>query len=194
MYRISTAIIYNLIFIRNFLKKQRFLFLTILNSTLLSANTNDLNTFESDFTQNIINDQNTQITYHGKLYAKTQNNQALWIYTSPINKKIYYTKGSVVIIEPELEQVIFAKLDKVPNILSLLKSAKKVSHNKLVTIYDNTEYKITVDGETIKQVDYKDMLQNRVTIMFTHQKNNQTIHNEKFLYHIPEDYDILEQK
>ena len=152
-----------------------------------------LNSLESNFQQSITNEQNSRITYSGKMYATKQNNQALWVYTNPIEKKIYYKSGSIVIIEPELEQAIFAKLSKVPNVLSLLNSASQVSANKLQTTFNNIVYTITTNGNKIKSISYTDEIQNRVVITFSGQKTNRPIANSKFAYKIPQDYDILEQ-
>jgi outer membrane lipoprotein carrier protein len=127
------------------------------------------------------------------MYATKQDNQALWEYNSPIEKKIYYKSGNIVIIEPELEQVIFAKLSKVPNVLSLLNNAKQISENKLVTTFNKIKYTIVTDGNTIKSINYVDEIQNRVTIEFSDQKTNSKINSAVFTYTIPTDYDILEQ-
>lgn len=173
--------------------KKILLSMAFMSTTLLSANITQLNSLESNFKQSIVNDQNSRITYQGKMYATKQNNQALWEYTSPIEKKIYYKDGSIVIIEPELEQVIFAKLSKVPNVLSLLNSAKEISENKFETTFNNVIYTIATEGEKIKSISYTDEIQNRVTIEFNAQKTNEYIDVNKFVYTIPEDYDILEQ-
>jgi len=166
---------------------------TVLCSTLLNASIAELDSLESNFKQSIVNEQNSKITYKGKMYATKQDNQALWEYKSPIEKKIYYKSGNIVIIEPELEQVIFAKLSKIPNVLSLLNSAKQVSDNKLVTTFNKIKYIITTDGDKIKRIDYVDEIQNRVTIEFSNQKTNGKINSAVFSYTIPADYDILEQ-
>jgi len=166
---------------------------TIISSTLFSASLDKLNTLESNFKQSIVNEQNSKITYSGKMYATKQNNQALWEYNSPIEKKIYYKNGNIVIIEPELEQAIFAKLTKVPNVLQLLNSAKDIGNNQFVTTFNNIKYTITTDGNKIKKISYKDEIQNSVTIEFNSQKSNQQINQSKFAYKIPLDYDILEQ-
>ena len=177
---------------RIFLKKI-LLSVALISTTLLSANIRQLNSLESNFKQSIVNDQNSRITYNGKMYATKQNNQALWVYTSPIEKKIYYKDGAIVIIEPELEQVIFAKLSKVPNVLSLLNSAKQISENRFKTTFNNVKYTIKTNGNSIKSISYTDEIQNRVTIEFNSQKVNGHIDGSKFSYSIPEDYDILEQ-
>jgi outer membrane lipoprotein carrier protein len=173
---------------------QKIIFTTLLlSATLLNASIKELFSLESHFTQQIINDQNSKITYTGKMYATKNNNQALWIYNSPVEKKIYYKGGSVVIIEPELEQVIFAKLSKVPNIMNILSNAVEVSTNTYVTTFNKIEYTINFNGEKIENISYTDEMQNRVTINFNSQIVNKMIENSKFSYSIPEDYDILEQ-
>ncbi len=165
-----------------------------MGSTLAASDLGNLKSFASDFRQTIINNENSRIVYTGKLYAKKEKNQALWIYTSPIDKKIYYSSGKVVIIEPELEQAIFAKLDKVPNILTLLKKAKKIGKDTYITTFNNTRYTITMKNGTLHKITYTDELQNRITILFEKQKNNISIPDTRFAYRIPADYDILEQR
>ncbi len=176
------------------MKKKVFLFLLLLSETIRADVTANLQSFASDFTQTIVNEQNARITYKGKLFAQKTNNQAVWIYTSPVNKKIYYTNGKVVILEPELEQAIFAKLDKVPNILTLLKQAKKIGKEKYVTTFNKIRYTITFTGKEPSKITYTDELHNRVQILFSHQKINTKIPQNRFRYTIPEDYDILQQR
>jgi len=170
----------------------------VLSSLLLvstiSANSLDITSLETDFTQTIVNDQNAKITYTGKMYATSAKNQALWEYNSPIVKKIYYKGGKeLVIIEPELEQVIYAKLNKVPNILKLLQSAKKISANKLQTRFNGLTYNIETNGNKIEKISYTDEMQNSVVISFANEKVNGVIRGSRFAYTIPADYDILEQ-
>jgi outer membrane lipoprotein carrier protein len=170
-----------------------FVLSTLCATSTIFANTLNIQTLESNFKQKITNDQNAVITYQGKMYATQNQNQALWEYNSPIVKKIYYKGGKLVIIEPELEQVIYAKLDKVPNILKLLKSAKKISANTLQTKFNGLTYNITTAGNKIQKISYTDEMHNRVVIEFSNEKVNSYIDNSRFVYVIPEDYDILEQ-
>ncbi len=160
----------------------------------ISANMLNINTLESNFKQTVINEQNAKVTYQGKMFASQLKNQALWEYNTPIEKKIYYTGGKeLLIIEPELEQVIYAKLDKVPNILKLLKSAKKIGENQLQTRFNGLTYTITTDGNKINRIQYIDEMENHVTITFTNERVNKTLKNGIFSYQIPADYDILKQ-
>lgn len=176
------------------MKKQIFLFLLTASISLSAAAIEDIHTFTANFRQTIHNDQQAKIIYRGKLFAQKEHNQALWIYTDPINKRIYYSGGKVVIIEPELEQAIFAKLDKVPNILTLLKKAKKKAPHTYVTTFNNTQYTILFKEGKLDRIRYKDAMHNQIEIAFDHQKTNLPIDGKKFLYQIPADYDILEQK
>jgi len=162
-------------------------------SSTISANSLNIQTLESNFKQSITNDQNAKIVYTGKMYAAQAKNQALWEYDTPIVKKIYYKDGKLVIIEPELEQVIYAKLNKIPNILKLLKSAKKISENTLQTRFNSITYNITTAGNKIENIFYTDEMQNKVVISFTDEKVNSYINSDTFAYTIPADYDILEQ-
>jgi len=162
-------------------------------SSTISANSLNIQTLESNFKQSITNDQNAKIIYTGKMYATQVKNQALWEYNTPIVKKIYYKDGKLVIVEPELEQVIYAKLNKVPNILKLLKSAKKISDNSLQTKFNAITYNITTDGNKIENISYTDEMQNKVVISFTNEKVNSYINDTKFAYIIPADYDVLQQ-
>jgi outer membrane lipoprotein carrier protein len=159
----------------------------------LQANIYNLSSLESNFSQSITNDQNAKIVYHGKMYAKRENNQALWRYTSPINKDIYYKGGKLIIIEPDLEQVIYAKMDKIPNILTILDNAVQIGENRLQTSFNNINYNITMNGNKIDKIEYKDEMENRVKITFTNENVNHKINNSVFNFIIPEDYDILEQ-
>lgn len=167
--------------------------IVLLSATLLNANIANLNSLESDFKQSIINDQNSKIVYSGKMYATKKDNKALWIYKTPVEKKIYYNVGQIVIIEPELEQAIFAKLSKVPNIMQLLSDAKKVSSDKLITTFNKIKYTIIIDDKKIQTISYVDEMQNKVSIEFNSQFINKTIPKDMFSYNIPESFDILEQ-
>jgi len=173
--------------------KKYILALLLITSSLISAELTNLKTISSNFTQLISNSSHNTIKYNGKMYAKKENNLALWIYTSPVEKKIYYRDGNIVILEPDLEQVTFAKLNKVPNIISILKRAKKISKNKLVATFNKTKYTITTNKNTVKKIQYKDEMQNRVTINFYNTKVNHNISDRVFIYEIPAGYDVLKQ-
>jgi len=174
-------------------KIKSFLLISTFGSALF-ANIQNIQTLESNFTQSVTNEQNAKVTYKGKLYANKKSNNALWEYNSPVVKKIYYDgKDKLTIIEPELEQVIFAKLHEVPNLLKILSDAKKDAKGILKTKFDGISYTIKTDGDKIDSISYKDKMQNRVLIKFSEEKLNQKIDNSTFRYSIPKEYDIIEQ-
>ncbi len=175
------------------MKIKKLLSIPLFLAISLHANIYNLTSLESNFKQSITNDQNAKIIYYGKMYAKRENNQARWKYTSPINKDIYYKGGKLIIIEPDLEQVIYAKMDKIPNILTILDNAVQIKENYLQTSFNNIKYNITMSGNKIDKIEYKDEMENRVRITFTNESVNHEINNNIFNFMIPEDYDILEQ-
>ncbi len=176
------------------MKTKLLIIANIVFTPLISANILNINSIESNFEQTITNDQSSQIRYTGKMYAKQANNKALWQYKTPIKKQIFYTNGKLIIIEPELEQAIFAKLDKVPNVLALIKNAQKISNNTLSTTFNSITYTIQINGNKIDSISYTDELHNNVIIRFLNEKTNSYINDSKFVFNIPKNYDILEQK
>jgi outer membrane lipoprotein carrier protein len=176
------------------MKIKYFIATVAVSVSTLSANILNISSIESNFMQVITNSQNAKVTYRGRLYATQKSNKALWEYTKPVSKKIYYEGGGkLVIIEPELEQAVYAKLNKVPNILKLLEDARKTPSGLLVTNFNGIKYFIKTEGNKIKKVSYTDEMQNRVNIIFSNEKINGYIDNRKFVYQIPANYDILEQ-
>jgi outer membrane lipoprotein carrier protein len=156
------------------------------------ANILDFKTLSSDFVQTITNEQNSTITYTGSFYA-TNRQTALWVYKTPISKRVYFVKNRVVIIEPELEQAIITTLQKSPNFAEIIKSAKEISKDKYMAVFDDTNYYITLKNGEISNIDYKDKLENRVDIKLNNLEKNIILDDAMFKLNIPKDYDILTQ-
>jgi len=164
----------------------------LLTYSILFAGVFDFNTISSEFRQTITNEENSKIVYAGSFYATTKA-KALWIYKSPIDKKIYFSQNQVVIIEPELEQVIITNLENTPNLTEILKSAKKIDNNKYETTYDDIKYVIHVKNKKIKRISYSDKLENSVTIELFNQTLNTFLDNSLFKAVIPDRFDIVTQ-
>jgi len=167
----------------------RYIFLLII-ATLLQANIN-IKSIKADFIQTITNDQNSTIKYSGTFFAK-DDNRALWIYKKPIKKRLYFLDGKVVIIELDLEQVIFSNFKKAPKILEILKSAKQ-ENGKLLAKCCDTIYNITIKDDKIISVQYKDKVGNKVLIKFKNEDTNIFLDNTIFKYQIPADFDIIRE-
>jgi len=168
--------------------KQKFLLLLL--TTVSYANIQTISSFEADFQQKIVDDQNKTILYEGHIIA-TKPQYALWNYTKPIIKRVYILENEAIIVEPELEQAIIKKINKNFDFFKLIKSAKRITKNKYLAHYNNTTFIITIDNKTISSISYKDEFENSVTIKFSNQKENRKIDKKEFQPNIPDDYDII---
>jgi len=164
----------------------------LLTCSVLFAGVFDFNTISSGFKQTITNEENSKITYTGKFYASTKT-KALWVYEKPISKKIYFSKNKVVIVEPELEQVIITNLQNTPNLTEILKSAKRVTNNTYETEYNDTKYVIHVEGDKIESISYSDKLENHVLIKLFDQTINTFLDDTLFEVTIPDGFDVVTQ-
>ena len=159
----------------------------------LFANANilkNIKTFDADFEQKIINPSQKKILYKGHLFIK-EPYYILWHYKEPVLKSVYVINNFATIDEPELEQAIFSKLQNEIDIIELLKTAKKVDENRyLAKIYD-VEYTLITKDNKISKIEYKDALENSVTITFSNIIQNREIDEEIFKFLPPEHYDII---
>ena len=170
----------------------KYLLLFLGLTALANAFSLNLKTFSADFEQRITDENREVISYKGHVWAD-KNNQALWVYSSPISKKVYIQGGDVKIVEEELEQVIIKKLNKDIDFLALLKEAKKVTKDQYRAVYLDNTYTIYTNNVSVKRISYIDNFANKVEIIFTAQKQNETIENSIFEYTVPEDFDILRE-
>jgi len=168
--------------------KQKFLLLLLTTATFASIN--KINSFQADFTQKIVDDQNKTIVYSGHITA-LQPQYALWKYTKPITKSVFILQDQAIIIEPDLEQAIIKKIGKNLDFFKLIENAKKLSREKYLAKYNNTTFTIQTKNGTIVSISYEDELENRVIIDFTHQIENKKIAKEVFTPNIPDDYDVI---
>ena len=85
------------------------------------------------------------------------------------------------------------ELDKEINILNLLKNAKKISIDTFISDFNNVSYSLIIQNNKLKQISYKDEIENDVVILFTNVKQNHTINQKVFKYFIPFDFDIIKK-
>ena len=150
----------------------------------------NFSSFEADFIQQIDDESKKIVKYYGKVYAKKPKT-ALWKYTRPIQKDVYINDNAVVIVEPELEQVIMRHIEGDFDIFSLLKQAKKVGTNKYEARYKKTLFTLYFDGKNIQKLSYKDSFENLVTITFSNQKYDVKFDKTLFEPKYPKDYDLI---
>jgi outer membrane lipoprotein carrier protein len=170
---------------------KKYIFLLPFATSLLAFTTN-IQTFSADFTQTIVNDNNTTIKYSGNLIAKAPD-KAKWSYLKPIKKYVYVNGGKMVIVEPELEQAIITRIGDTLAFFKVLQNAKKVAPQHYVSSYDKVKLNLYIKNKMIDSITYKDQLQNNVVIRFSHQLENKEIENSTFRPVIPKDFDIVTQ-
>ncbi len=168
---------------------------TILIS-LLCANlfgfAENLDTFSAHFVQTVIDDKKTVIKYSGDIKAKRPN-MAMWNYVRPVKKEIYIKNEDLVIIEPEIEQVIIKKVGNTIAFFEMLKNAKKVNESLYKAKYEKLKINIHVKANSIDSITYLDELENKVSIQFSNQVENKKIEDRVFKAKIPADFDIVRQ-
>ncbi|WP_411675406.1 LolA-like outer membrane lipoprotein chaperone [Campylobacter sp. LR264d] len=142
--------------------------------------------FSSDFTQSV-SSKNSKIDYKGHFIITP--NQAFWKYESPNKKEIYINKEDIVIIEHDLEQVIFSKFDKVPNLSEIFKKAKQIDSKTYEVKYDNINYTIKLNKDSVENISYQDEFENNILIEFYNQNKDDFINSNVFTPKIPKHYD-----
>lgn len=172
--------------------KNLIIFLFVSQITLFSSELSNVKTFEASFTQSIINPSGNEVKYNGVLYIQ-EPDVIKWQYKTPIEKLVYVKKKSVTIIEPELEQAIVTRIDQEINIINLLKNATKVSKNNYISVFNNTDYSLTLENNRLKKITYVDEIENNVIILFTNIKQNHKIDKNIFLFTIPTHFDIIKK-
>ncbi|MBA1437484.1 MAG: outer-membrane lipoprotein carrier protein LolA [Epsilonproteobacteria bacterium] len=159
-------------------------------SSIISADITKLVTFQANFEQIIIDEQNKKITYKGNVITSAPS-FAMWKYNNPINKTVYVSKDKVVIVEPELEQAIIKKIQSNLDFFSLLQQAKEIKKDLYVADYLQTKYFIKTEGLKIVSIVYTDEFENRVQILFHDQKVNKKVDFKQFTPAIPQEFDII---
>jgi len=176
------------------LKKVKLIIAFILFFTPISILSIDLlkgkESIKASFTQSITYENNNKIIYKGFIYIKKPH-FIKWEYFSPIKKSIYINNKSIIIDEPELEQVSIMKINKRFKIINILQKATKISKNKYKSSFDNIIYYISVYKGKIQQISFKDYLDNKVVIKLANNKYNLRLSNRFFNFKIPKNYDVI---
>jgi len=147
-------------------------------------------TFQANFNQTITNTSNTTIKYSGKLFLK-QPDKILWQYTTPVEKNVYINGNSVMIAEPELEQVILSKLDKEVNLFKILQDSQTISKNKYQNTINGITYIFTFKNDTLQSIDYQDNIDNIISIKFSNTIKNKPINDDFFNFMPDDDWDVI---
>lgn len=144
---------------------------------------------QSEFTQ-VVNSKDSKVSYTGRFYANADNT-ALWIYTAPTPKKIYFSSTHVVVVEDELEQAIVSKLEDTPNLTQILSNAKKITPELYKATHDGVEYLVAIKNGMPTTIDYKDKLDSKIKITLKNPIKDAIIPASTLVPSIPKGYDII---
>jgi len=149
-----------------------------------------IESFSADFTQTVTDEKNKVLTYNGNLIASKPQN-AIWKYTTPINKDVYINEQNVIIIEPEIEQAIIRKIESNFDFFKMIQNAKESKENIYITKFKNINFTIVTKNNLIESISYIDEFENNVKISFKNQKQNKKIDKNIFIPNIPVEFDII---
>lgn len=164
--------------------------LTMLFITYMYGSIDTINSFEADFTQSITDEKDKVLVYNGHIVASKPQN-AKWNYIEPVKKDVYISKFNVTIVEPEIEQVIFKRIESNFDFFKIISNAKKIKKNTYLTNYKNSSFTIVKNNDLIESISYVDEFENRVKILFKNQKQNHQIDSEVFTPVYPLFFDVI---
>lgn len=165
-------------------------FLILFITAELFSSLDGIVSFDADFTQSITDEKNKTINYSGHITAKKPQN-ARWSYFKPVKKEVYINNYDVTIVEPEIEQVVIRKIESNFDFFKMIANAKENSENSYTAKYGEALFEIKKSGDLIESISYMDEFENRVTIIFKNQKQNQDIDKTLFMPTYPLDFDII---
>ncbi len=145
-----------------------------------------LQSFSANFKQVLKSEK--PLVYYGVLKAKAPN-WALWVYEKPLKKEIYMNDKEVVIYEPNLFQATITPLKDKTDFFTILKHLKKQDDGSFKTTINKTTYRLVFKDGKPFSLEFKDGMNNLVTITFSQAEINPTIANEIFVFK-PKDENI----
>ncbi len=145
-----------------------------------------LQSFSAHFKQVLKNEK--PLVYYGILKAKAPN-WALWVYEKPLKKEIYMNDKEVVVYEPNLFQATITPLKDKTDFFTILKRLKKQDDGSFKTTINKTTYRLVFKDGKPFLLEFKDEMNNLVTITFSQAEINPTIADEIFIFK-PKDENI----
>ncbi|MCK4875617.1 MAG: outer membrane lipoprotein chaperone LolA [Sulfurimonas sp.] len=168
----------------------KYLLITILLVSQAFASLEQIELFEADFSQSITDDKDNVLIYNGHVVASRPQN-AKWSYKKPVKKDVYINKFEVIIVEPDIEQVIVRKVESKFDFFKMISNAKEIKKNIYVANYKDSKFTIVQSDNLIESISYIDEFENRVKIVFKNQKQNHSINSKIFTPSYPLHYDII---
>jgi outer membrane lipoprotein carrier protein len=168
----------------------KYLLIAILLISQAFASLEHINSFEADFSQSITDDKNKVLIYDGHVIASKQQN-AKWSYYKPVKKDVYINKLEVIIIEPEIEQVIVRRVESKFDFFKMISNAKEIEKNVYIANFKDSKFTIVQSNNLIESISYIDEFENRVKIVFKNIKQNHNIDLKVFTPIYPLYYDVI---
>jgi len=167
--------------------------IVVLIYSLLSGEIVLPTTFSANFVQKVTNSRGKVLRYKGKIYMTTPD-RIKWVYNSPTKKEVCSNSKIVTVVDHDLEQVSFYRLDKSFILSKLLKNAKHYRDNLYTTKYQNRLYTIALNSKgQVEQIAYRDDMDNIVNIHFFNIKySNKALEDKDMSCPYPNSYDIVE--
>lgn len=148
--------------------------------------------FSSRFTQKITSPKHKIIRYSGSIYFN-RSGALKWKYDKPIKKEVCSQGTTFEIVDHDLEQVSFHRLEHALDLASILQKARHHKDNLYVASYREVLYTFAVDSKgRLEQIAYKDTLDNVVNIHFQKMHYRKKPNAAKTMQcPYPEAYDII---
>ncbi len=149
--------------------------------------------FTAKFKQKITNPKKVTIKYSGSILLD-DSGAFKWIYKTPTKKEVCSNGKDFLVVDHDLEQVSFYRLNKNLNLLEVLKNAKHHKDNLFVASYQKKNYTFSIDSKgQIDQIAYRDDLENIVNIHFIKMHySDKPISQKRLECQYPNSYDMIQ--
>jgi outer membrane lipoprotein carrier protein len=147
---------------------------------------------EAEFLQKVTNPQKKVIQYTGKVLMDN-GSRFKWSYREPTRKEVCSDGERVIVVDHDLEQVSFYRMDRGFDLGAVLKRAKHYRGNLYTARYRGRTYTLAVDSKgRIEQIAYRDDMDNVVNI---HLKKIKTFPRppaaKRMRCPYPKEYDVI---
>lgn len=143
----------------------RYFLILITWFALLSAGGITLSSgMEAQFVQKITNPKKKVIRYEGNVLMDN-GARFKWSYLKPSKKEVCSDGKRVMVVDHDLEQVSYYRMDRGFDLTAVLKKAKHYKDNLYTARYRGRTYTIAVDPKgRVEQIAYRDDMDNVVNI------------------------------
>ena len=147
---------------------------------------------EAQFVQKITNPKKKVIRYEGRVLMDN-GSRFKWSYTQPTKKEVCSDGKRVMVVDHDLEQVSYYRMDRGFDLGAVLKKAKHYKNNLYTARYRGRTYTIAVDPEgRVEQIAYRDDMDNIVNIHLYKVKTfSRPPSAARFHCSYPKSYDVI---